>query len=79
VTSKGFEAQEFRLASHAAGIASLEETGARAGSSDCTFKSIPLPFVNVLFRGIRGGCLDIGQSHMSNILAGEILVEQDFR
>ena len=53
-------------------------TGARAGNSDCKFTSSPIPFLNVLYKRIRADCLDIGQTHVGKILAGDILAQDEF-
>ncbi len=52
--------------------------GRQAGNLECTFTSSPLSFLDDLYRRIRGDCLDIGETHMGKILAGEILVEDEF-
>ncbi|KAK4466142.1 hypothetical protein QBC42DRAFT_330868, partial [Cladorrhinum samala] len=53
----------------------------RAGGSEfagCPFDFNPVPFLRVLYKRIRGGCLDIERTHMGRILAGEVLTMEDF-
>ncbi|KAK3987321.1 hypothetical protein QBC44DRAFT_400356 [Cladorrhinum sp. PSN332] len=46
--------------------------------ASCVFDSSPVPFLRVLYKRIRGDCIDIEGTHMGRILAGDILRREDF-